>query len=138
MTNINFSIDLYSLKKNAEEEMAENTTATYDQVIEKRIQDIMDEFDFDKVHRVMEMLEWKWASAVESGDDIPTKPELRRFARNFLKECAERKESASTGGFSVDYREGVEYETKWVNLNLTFQIAHTMFDGDFYIDEVPN
>ena len=111
-------------------------TSTYDEVIDKRIEDIMDSFDFDEVHRVMEMLDWKWASAVESEDGVPTKYELRKFAREFLKRCAKRTESSSTGGFRVQFRQGVEDGKNWVDLNLSFEIKSTRFDGEFYSDEV--
>ena len=60
------------------------------------IDNILDEFDFEKVHKVMEFLEWRWSNAV------PTIADMRRLARNLLKECAESDMLAiATGGFQV-------------------------------------
>ena len=60
------------------------------------IDNILDEFDFEKAHKVMEFLEWKWSNAV------PTIADMRRLARNLLKEAAEGEVVAiGTGGLQV-------------------------------------
>lgn len=64
------------------------------------IGNIMDNFDFDKVHEVMSLLNWEWA-ATENG--VPTKSELRSEARRLLKMAINDKTRVSTGGFEVDY-----------------------------------
>lgn len=46
------------------------------------IRDLMDNFDFVKVHRTMEALNWKWAGDV--GYEIPSVMALRRAARSQL------------------------------------------------------
>jgi hypothetical protein len=64
------------------------------------IDGIMDYFNFEKVLKVMELLDWKWV-ATEEG--IPTVPELRQEARRLLKMSFKEKTDVSTGGFHVRY-----------------------------------
>ena len=64
------------------------------------IDGIMDYFNFEKVLKVMELLEWEWQDAEEG---IPTVPELRQQARRLLKMSLEEKTNTSTGGFHVMY-----------------------------------
>lgn len=68
------------------------------------IDDIMDAFNFERVHSVMVMLDWKW------GTDgyIPDIVELRKTARDLLSrvitdECRE----IATGGFHAMFDSGV-------------------------------
>ena len=51
----------------------------------KMIDDIMEEFDFDKVQRVMNCLGWKWVS---TGDTTPSISELKKVARTLLINAA--------------------------------------------------
>lgn len=66
-----------------------------------RIDDIMDNFDFNKVAVCMKALNWGWHSLE---GNTPNYFEIKTFARNLLK----RKESVATGGFEVkvDKEEG--------------------------------
>jgi len=64
------------------------------------IDGIMDYFNFEKVLKVMELLEWEWQDAEEG---IPTLPELRQQARRLLKMAFQEKTNTSTGGFHVRY-----------------------------------
>lgn len=69
------------------------------------IDDIMDNFDFDRVHDTMEMLGWGWV-APDTGDyGIPEISELRKRARGLMKEAMASSLSSyriATGGFQVD------------------------------------
>ena len=47
------------------------------------IDDIMDNFDFEKVHKVMTFLNWKWAML--DGYAIPSISDIRSRARDRLK-----------------------------------------------------
>lgn len=79
--------------------MSEYTSEYWQEMID----DIMDNFDFDKVHRCMTALEWHWSGC----DGVPEKSELRKCARKILKGCVERGHGG-TGGFQVtiDREEG--------------------------------
>jgi hypothetical protein len=46
------------------------------------IDEILDEFDFEIVHRTMKALEWTWHGSVES----PSIGDLRHMARGLLQE----------------------------------------------------
>lgn len=69
------------------------------------IWDIMNNFDFDKVHRVMTFLNWKWALADSEHTAVPDIQQLRDTARNMLTGCASRARKVSgqytigSGGF---------------------------------------
>lgn len=81
--------------------MIKDFTAEYWQEMQD---EIMDNFDFDKVHRCMTALDWHWAST----NGVPGKADLRRNARKMLRDCVERNHGG-TGGFKVfiDREEGV-------------------------------
>jgi len=64
------------------------------------IDGIMDNFKFEQVRQVMELLNWEWVAAEEG---IPTLPELRQEARRLLKMAFKEKTDVSTGGFHVRY-----------------------------------
>lgn len=58
----------------------------------------MDFLDFEKIHKVMEALNWTWAGC----DGVPEIFELRRFLRELLNEFVDRNLlSTSCGGFNI-------------------------------------
>ena len=62
---------------------------------EEIIDDILDEFDFGKVQKAMELLEWTWA-----GQGYPTVGEMRKTARGLLKSLIPLESGGvGTGGF---------------------------------------
>lgn len=69
---------------------------------QEMIDEIMDNFDFDKVQRVMECINWKWV-----GHGVPDAYTLRQEARQLLKESVKRNQSISTGGFLVKKSKGM-------------------------------
>jgi len=58
-------------------------TMQFDEKIQNEIDYVMDHFDFEKVHKVMTLLDWKWAGY----DDELTIGDIRRFARGQIKDC---------------------------------------------------
>ena len=77
------------------------------------IDEILDEFDFEKVHRVMVALDWKW----HGSPDVPSIADLRRMARSLLQHVVESKglHSVGTGGFTAFMHYGV--------LGLRFEVS---------------
>jgi len=57
------------------------------------IDEILDEFDFEIVHRTMKALDWTWHGSVES----PSIGDLRRMARGLLQELLRNDKYHSTG-----------------------------------------
>lgn len=78
------------------------------------IDEILDEFDFEKVHRVMQAISWSWYDT----DGAPTVAELRRCARSLLKQVVESKDLryVATGGLVAYMENGV--------LGLRFEVSH--------------
>ena len=86
-----------------------------------KIDDIMDNFNFNKVETVMKATNWTWASA----NGVPAEHELRKQARKLLKSVSQHyvselgfRYSISTGGFKATkyYDGGLELEfiiAKW-------------------------
>ena len=54
-----------------------------DNEIQDKINSILDNFDFEKMHKVMTFLNWRWATIGE----IPDIADLRVSARGLLKEA---------------------------------------------------
>lgn len=83
----------------------------------EQIEDLMDEFDFDKVKKVMDFLEWKY---YDSADDEVSIGELRRMARSLLEivynaDTAPESFTAS-GGFHAERRMYPEDAQKYLTL----------------------
>ena len=66
----------------------------------KAIDNIMDWFDFDRVHRTMKALRGQWISAEEK---IPSQGEIRERARQLLTDSIQSEISVGSGGLQVTY-----------------------------------
>lgn len=81
-----------------------STLAGYKQ-FRDRVDEIILHFDFQKVHDVMEMLDWKWASWYDEDEDqhineVPSVYALRTRAYQMLLDAVE-KNCGGSGGFEV-------------------------------------
>ena len=72
------------------------------------IDEALDSFDFEKVHKVMTFLTWIWAPHYE----VPTIKEMRQVTRRLLQEV-ENNSSIESGGFKVQCYNGL-YELSFV------------------------
>ena len=88
----------------------------------KQIEDLMDEFDFGKVKKTMDCLEWKYW---ESPDDEISLGELRRMARYLLQEVYDFDDSPyeciSSGGFHAVRQMFVEDSKKYLTLKFVVE-----------------
>lgn len=69
------------------------------------IDDIMDNFDFERVHAAMRLLGWCWVAQGTKGYGVPEISELRKCARRLMKNAMKSPLSSyttGTGGFQVD------------------------------------
>lgn len=65
------------------------------------IDEVMDNFDFEKVQKMMFAVGWKWIND-EGGYSVPDVAELRRAARRMIKNTFKEGVFAmGTGGFEV-------------------------------------
>jgi hypothetical protein len=86
---------------------------------QEQIDEIMDNFDFNKVAKVMDFLDWKWFL---NGYRVPEESEIRKKVRQHLAEafdCGQgqgRKYTLCTGGFVCSY------DPQYSELSLTFEL----------------
>lgn len=94
LTNIGDILDgfIKDLKKDAE--LREKKQGAINEAIDQ----IMHFFDFEKVHRVMEFLDWKLVNDYK----VPTVSNLRDIASELLYDAAENECSEMACGFAVD------------------------------------
>ena len=92
--------------------------------IEQSLKEFMFNFNFDKVQKVMEFLNWSWFS---SEDPIPCVRELKECASRLLIECynycMENKSQFETGTGGFIARGFYDEETEQVWLRLSFSLA---------------
>ena len=87
---------------------------TKQEAIQEQIDNIMDSFEFDKVVKMMEATNWTWASV----NGIPTEQDLRRAARERLRDAVESGAS-SCGGFRARREHGVDdIHGPWLSFSL--------------------
>ena len=65
-----------------------------------KIKSILNHFDFNKVKKIMDVLNWKWAS---SKNGFPDMDEIRKLATRLLIDACVEKTNISTGGFRAVY-----------------------------------
>ena len=93
-----------------------------------KIDDIMRDFNFEKVHKVMEMLDWKWAMTKYG---VPTVEELRGEARRLLVEAANEETQVATGGFRAVYeKNGASDPDPFISLEFVLEECEGFEDGD--------
>ena len=99
-----------------------------------KIQDIMRDFDFQKVHDVMEQLDWKWATI--SGYGVPTIDEMKYEANRLLIDACIERTCVSTGGFRAVYDEcGQGDPDPYIGLEFIVEECEGFVDDDEDEDE---
>ena len=100
--------------------------------VDKMIDEIMEEFNWDKVLKTMWALEWKWATA---NGGIPNMDELQATAEQLLRDAADARLGryrgehwempiiCGTGGFEAKAWCD-EYVNKITGLELAFIVSH--------------
>jgi len=97
---------------------------------QQKLDEIMDEFNFGKVAKVMEFLKWKWV-----GVGVPCEAEIRKKARMRLQEliCENNKnpnkrsdwqKAFFSGGIYAAHFGGTDEKGPWENLELKFVLEH--------------
>ena len=70
--------------------------------LDSKIDDIIERFDFNKVLKAMNVLNWVWVHPDEGGSRVPNLERLKATARYLIYEAVSNDEfggSCSTGGF---------------------------------------
>jgi hypothetical protein len=77
---------------------------------ELQVEEVLESFDFDRVHQVMESLEWTWANLSR----VPTRAELVAEARRLLAELDGRPGVHGSGGLRASYKEDGTLSLKFI------------------------
>ena len=93
-----------------EEIQKKKTVQDYIQTIEgykqfmRRVDELLDQLEIDKIHKVMEFLDWHWAGLYDEDynpeDRVPTELEIYKHARKLLIDSIE-KNTGSSAGFEI-------------------------------------
>jgi hypothetical protein len=67
----------------------------------KKIQTILDNFNFENVHDAMVRINWTWGMGDE--EHLPSIAELKKVACKLLEYTYQSKVGISTGGFEAEY-----------------------------------
>ena len=95
-----------------------------------KIKDILKNFDFYKVHDVMEHFDWKWVM-VKHDNGIPSVDELKAEAKRLLIEAATEKTQVATGGFRAVYEaDGAYDDDPYIGLEFIAVECEGFVDGD--------
>ncbi len=86
---------------------------TFDEAVQKQIDEIMDNFDFSRVATMMEAVHWGWGIPPV----VPEEPEIRTEARRHLRQAVENGSSACSG-FTACCEKAEDEGGKWVRLTL--------------------
>lgn len=99
-----------------------------EQIAEKMIEEIMEDFDFGKVHRVMVLTEHKWANT-DGTEKVPSLYRIIKNAEELLRTCASHygdKEnfSASSGGFTAGLDDGTLFLQYVLEEKISYNTDH--------------
>ena len=93
---------------------------------QKEIDDAIEHFDFEKVHKTMQVLNWQWYHPGENDTKVPSIDEIKKRAKELLQEAAESavltkdEYVIATGGFRAEAKYYPKQEGKksflWVRL----------------------
>ena len=75
-----------------------------------QVEEVIDSFDFPRVHHVMETLGWTWANI----ERVPTRAELVAEARRLLSELEGRPGVRGSGGLRASYKENGTLSLKFI------------------------
>jgi RNA polymerase-interacting CarD/CdnL/TRCF family regulator len=104
---------------------------TKKQILLNQVDEIMDSFDFSKVASVMKHLNWTW----HNRETPPDEYEIRKNARELMKQSIKTDQGMSTGGWEITLVSGEEDGKKWARIDLAFAIEQTFNDGVDYDEE---
>ena len=88
------------------------------ELVEKMLDSIMDNFDFEKVHDTMLALDWRWASI----GDVPTVEEIEDEAARLLWDVvnADDYDVIATGGLEAS-KDFSDYNDPFIQLRFTLE-----------------
>ena len=91
------------------------------------IDDVIEKFNFERVHVAMVALDWAWQTTEGNGLVVPSVAKLKAAARDLLRKAINHKYIA-TGGFVARYLPKVDDEPE----QFTLQFIVESIDSDGY------
>lgn len=93
---------------------------------DKCIEEVLTEFDFDKVHTAMVAVKWTWRTEDGSGNlAIPSRDALVMTARDLLEKAWRNEGTVRTGGFCAWYETATNDGHATLGLEFLFATADT-------------
>lgn len=97
----------------------------FNEACQEKIDEIMDMFDFSNAKKIMDLLNWKWASVdTDKIQEYQLRIEARRLLKNVVKMLKKEKNGrlvfTETGGLAAYGVKNIENGKPWVNLWLYF------------------
>ena len=79
------------------------------------IDEVIDSFNFERVHIAMKALDWQWQTTEGNGLAVPSIPRLKAMARHLLMNAIKHK-STGSGGLEARYYPKVDDEPEYFRL----------------------
>lgn len=99
-----------------------------EQIIDGMVNEVMEDFDFEKVHRVMVLTKHKWAN-MEGTEKVPSIYRIMKHAEELLRTCARHygdkdNFSTSSGGFTAGLDDGTLYLQYVLEEKISYDTDH--------------
>ncbi len=91
------------------------------------IDEVIDKFNFERVHVAMTALDWQWQTTRNDGMELPSVARLKAMARHLLTEATTEK-AVGSGGFQAEYH--IDLNSKQEYYSLKFILC----EADSYDD----
>lgn len=103
-------------------------------VHEELIMEVIEAFDFIKVHAAMTALDWRWQTTRGNGLELPSIPRLKAAAAHLMREAVKvAKEvgdygSIGSGGFQASYHPATDKDQEYFHLKFVLAEAFNDYD----------
>ena len=97
---------------------------TKEETIDKMVEEVMEDFDFEKVHDVMKQLDWRWGTP-DGILEVPSIYQLMKTSERLLRDVADKyfetegSHFISTGGFEAALY--VDADSKYLKLSFVLE-----------------
>ena len=91
------------------------------------IDEVIDKFNFERVHITMTALDWQWQTTRNDGMELPSVARLKAMARHLLTEATTEK-TVGSGGFQAEYHLDLNKNQEY------YQLKFILCEADSYDD----
>lgn len=98
-------------------------------VHEELIMEVIETFDFIKVHAAMTAIDWRWQTTRGNGLEVPSIPRLKAAAACLMREAVKLKSNwVSSGGFHARYYPATDKDQEYFHLKFVLAEAFNNYD----------